>query len=70
MYEDLIPVMYSFTNDRNLYSLEVNPTVYIILRQRYLEKFAKENSNHTIIFKYTKGIKRRKFRSFTSKINS
>ena len=57
MYEDLIPVMYSFTNDRNLYSIEVNPTVYIILRQRYLEKFAKENSNHTIIFKYTKGMR-------------
>ena len=57
MTEDLIPVMYSFTNDRNLYSLEVNPTVYIILRQRYLEKFSKENSNHTIIFKYTKGMR-------------
>ena len=57
MSEDLIPVMYSFTNDRNLYSTEVNPTVYIILRQRYLEKFAKENSNHTIIFKYTRGMR-------------
>ena len=57
MEEDLIPVMYSFTNDRNLYSTEVNPTVYIILRQRYLEKFAKENSSHTIIFKYTKGMR-------------
>ena len=57
MDENLIPVLYSFTNDRNLYSKEVNPTVYIILRQRYLEKFAKENSNHTIIFKYTKGMR-------------
>ena len=57
MSEDLIPVMYSFTNDRNLYSTDVNPTVYIILRQRYLEKFAKENSNHTIIFKYTRGMR-------------
>ena len=57
MSEDLIPVLYSFTNDRNLYSTDVNPTVYIILRQRYLEKFAKENSNHTIIFKYTKGMR-------------
>ena len=57
MNEDLIPVLYSFTNDRNLYSLEVNPTVYLILRQRYLEKFTKENSNHTIIFKYTKGMR-------------
>ena len=57
MSEDLIPVLYSFTNDRNLYSTEVNPTVYLILRQRYLEKFAKENSNHTIIFKYTKGMR-------------
>ena len=57
MGENLIPVLYSFTNDRNLYSAEINPSVYIILRQRYLEKFAKENSNHTIIFKYTKGMR-------------
>jgi hypothetical protein len=57
MSEDLIPVMFSFTNDRNLYSTDVNPTVYIILRQRYLEKFARENSNHTIIFKYTRGMR-------------
>ena len=57
MDENLIPVLYSFTNDRNLYSAQVNPSVYIILRQRYLEKFAQENSNHTIIFKYTKGMR-------------
>ena len=29
MTEDLIPVMFSFTNDRNLYSIDVNPTAYI-----------------------------------------
>ena len=57
MDENLIPVLYSFTNDRNLYNAEVNPTVYIILRQRYLERFSRENSNHTIIFKYTKGMR-------------
>ena len=57
MGDNLIPVLYSFTNDRNLYNSEVNPTVYIILRQRYLERFARENSNHTIIFKYTKGMR-------------
>ena len=57
MTEDLIPVMFSFTNDRNLYSINVNPTVYIILRQRYLEKNAKQNSSHTMIFKYTKGMR-------------
>ena len=57
MDENLIPVLYSFTNDRNLYNAQVNPTVYIILRQRYLERFTRENSNHTIIFKYTKGMR-------------
>ena len=57
MDDNLIPVLYSFTNDRNLYNAQVNPTVYIILRQRYLERFARENSNHTIIFKYTKGMR-------------
>ena len=57
MTEDLIPVMFSFTNDRNLYSIDVNPTAYIILRQRYLEKNAKQNSSHTMIFKYTKGMR-------------
>ena len=57
MDENLIPVLYSFTNDRNLYNAQVNPTVYIILRQRYLERFSRENSNHTIIFKYTKGMR-------------
>ena len=57
MDENLIPVLYSFTNDRNLYNAQVNPTVYIILRQRYLERFTRENSNHTVIFKYTKGMR-------------
>ena len=57
MDDNLIPVLYSFTNDRNLYNAQVNPTVYIILRQRYLERFTRENSNHTIIFKYTKGMR-------------
>ena len=57
MDENLIPVLYSFTNDRNLYNAQVNPTVYIILRQRYLERFSRENSSHTIIFKYTKGMR-------------
>ena len=57
MPENLIPVLYSFTNDRNLYNSQINPSVYIILRQRYLERFSRENSNHTIIFKYTKGMR-------------
>ena len=57
MSENLIPVLYSFTNDRNLYNAEVNPTVYIILRQRYLERFDRQNSDHTLIFKYTKGMR-------------
>ena len=57
MPENLIPVLYSFTNDRNLYNSQINPSVYIILRQRYLERFTRENSNHTLIFKYTKGMR-------------
>ena len=57
MPENLIPVLYSFTNDRNLYNAQINPSVYIILRQRYLERFSRENSSHTIIFKYTKGMR-------------
>ena len=57
MPENLIPVLYSFTNDRNLYNSQINPSVYIILHQRYLERFTRENSSHTLIFKYTKGMR-------------
>ena len=56
MFENVILVLYSFTNDRNLYNSQINPTVYIIICYRYLERFSRENSSHTIIFKYTKGM--------------
>ena len=54
--EQIVPTMYSFTNDRNMYSTNLNPSVYYILRQRYVDLNLQGNSTYNAIFKYTKGM--------------
>ena len=54
--EQIVPTMYSFTNDRNMYSTNLNPSVYFILRQRYVDLNLQGNSTYNAIFKYTKGM--------------
>lgn len=54
--EQIVPTMYSFTNDRNMYSTTLNPSVYFILRQRYIDLNLQGNSTYNAIFKYTKGM--------------
>jgi len=54
--EQIVPTMYSFTNDRNMYSTNLNPSVYLILRQRYVDLNLQGNSTYNAIFKYTKGM--------------
>ena len=54
--EQIVPTMYSFTNDRNMYSTNLNPIVYFILRQRYIDLNLQGNSTYNAIFKYTKGM--------------
>ena len=54
--EQIVPTMYSFTNDRNMYSTNLNPSVYVILRQRYIDLNLQGNSTYNAIFKYTKGM--------------
>ena len=54
--EQIVPTMYSFTNDRNMYSTNLNPSVYFILRQRYIDLNLQGNSTYNAIFKYTKGM--------------
>ena len=49
--------MYSFTNDRNMYTTNLNPSVYVILRQRYIDLNLQGNSTYNAIFKYTKGMR-------------
>ena len=55
--EQIVPTMYSFTNDRNMYSTNLNPSVYFILRQRYADLNLQGNSTYNAIFKYTKGMR-------------
>ena len=55
--EQIVPTMYSFTNDRNMYSTNLNPSVYVILRQRYIDHNLQGNSTYNAIFKYTKGMR-------------
>ena len=49
--EQIVPTMYSFTNDRNMYSTNLNPSVYFILRQRYIDLNLQGNSTYNAIFK-------------------
>ena len=57
--DEILPSLYGFTNDRNLYSDVVNPNIFLLLRQRYIDKNTnsgtKQNSYFTI-YKYTKGM--------------
>ena len=55
--EKLVPILYSFTNDRNLYSSNLNPSVFIVLKSRYMENFSKNLSKHTMIFTFSEGLR-------------
>ena len=54
--EKLIPTFYSFTRDHNLYSSNINPNIFILLRQRYIELNKAEANLYYLIFKYAKGM--------------
>ena len=54
--EKLIPIFYSFTKDHNLYSININPNIFIVLRQRYLELNNHAQNLYYCIFKYSRGM--------------
>ena len=54
--EKLIPIFFSFTRDHNLYSTNINPKIFELLRQRYIELNEKEQNLYYCIFKYSKGM--------------
>ena len=54
--EKFIPVFFSFTKDHNLYSTNINPNVFIVLRQRYIELNKSDQNLFYCIFKYSKGM--------------
>ena len=54
--EKLIPTFYSFTRDHNLYSCNINPNIFLLLRQRYIELNKNEVNLYYLIFKYAKGM--------------
>ena len=54
--EKLIPIFYSFTKDHNLYSTNINPNIFLLLRQRYIDLNKNEISLYYCIFKYSKGM--------------
>ena len=54
--EKLIPIFFSFTHDHNFYSTKINPNIFTVLKNRYIEV---NNSDHNLfycIFKYSKGM--------------
>ena len=55
--DKLINIFYSFTTNRNLYSLTINPEIYNILENRYINYFNYGKNKYYLLFKYTKGIK-------------
>ena len=54
--EKLIPIFYSFTKDHNIYSTKINPNIFILLRQRYIELNNNDQNLFYCIFKYSKGM--------------
>ena len=54
--EKILPTFYSFTNDHNLFSNTINPNIFILLRQRYIDLNNQGLSQYYSIFKYTKGM--------------
>ena len=54
--EKFIPIFYSFTRDHNLYSTNINPNIFLLLRQRYIDLNKNENNLYYCIFKYSKGM--------------
>ena len=54
--EKLIPIFYSFTKDHNLFSTNINPNIFILLRQRYMELNKNEANLYYCIFRYSKGM--------------
>jgi PAS domain S-box-containing protein len=54
--EKLIPIFFSFTKDHNLYSSNINPNIFIVLKQRYIELNNNDQNLYYCIFKYSKGI--------------
>ena len=54
--EKILPTFYSFTNDHNLYSSVINPNIFILIRQRYIDLNNQGLSQYYCIFKYTKGM--------------
>ena len=54
--EKLIPIFFSFTKDHNLYSTNINPNIFILLRQRYIDLNKSDQNLYYCIFKYSKGM--------------
>ena len=54
--DNILPIIFSFTNDHNLYSSFVNPNIFLLLRQRFIDINRQGFSSHYCIFKYCKGM--------------
>ena len=54
--EKLIPIFFSFTQDHNLYSTNINPNIFTVLRNRYIEINNNDQNLYYCIFKYSKGM--------------
>ena len=54
--EKLIPIFFSFSRDHNFYSNNINPNIFIVLRQRFIDINNNGKNLFYCIFKYSKGM--------------
>ena len=54
---NLLNIFYSFTTNRNLYTIEIKPEIYKILEIRHNDLLILSKRKYYILFKYTKGLK-------------
>ena len=53
----LINIFYSFTLNRNLYTIKINPQIFEILESKYNENFFLIDKKYYLLFKYTQELK-------------
>jgi len=54
--EKLIPILYQFTNNKNLYLMQITDNTFLILSEILKEKYKDINQGYNIIFSFSKGL--------------
>ena len=54
--KNLIPILYQFTNNKNLYLKQITDNTFSILTEKLKEKYKDINQGYNIIFSFSKGL--------------